>query len=365
MAESPLEQFFLEYVEAVGGVSEAVEPQVYDVILPPEAAARLGIDGADVLRAAFDPEALADHAGAQLVTFGNPILDRIFADAQGRGRVAKVYLSGFNLSPHDLPAQIRRGLEVTGGAELEPGEPRVYHVETVLFGFQGTFISDEKEQELLAVAVDLHHGRLVRHMEEVLERATLSETCPVPYPHATRMPLGEAYALARQEIVRSTGVAAHARRSELEGRVRREAERVRRYFADLRTELAERRARAETRGADASRFEGQAQALDREEQARLAELARKMSLQVQVRLLNLLSVVQPKLAVPLRLVPTRGPAGTAEVMWDPATQKVEALACAGCRRPTLVLAVLPAGRVGCLDCGAAAGSPARRGKRVS
>jgi hypothetical protein len=202
-------------------------------------------------------------------------------------------------------------------------------------------------------------------MEEVLGRATLSETCPLPYPSARRMPFGEAYVLARQEIVRSMGVAAHARRSELEGRVRRDAERVRRYFADLRTELAERRARAEARGADASRFEGQAQALDREEQARLAELARKMSLQVQVRLLNLLSVVQPKLSVPLCLVPTRGPTGTAEVMWDPATQKVEALACAGCRRPTLVLAVLAAGRVGCTDCSLPAASHVRGGKRVS
>ena len=48
--------------------SVAIEPEVYDVLLP-----GTGSGGADEsLRIAFDPEALPEHPGAQLASFGVP-----------------------------------------------------------------------------------------------------------------------------------------------------------------------------------------------------------------------------------------------------------------------------------------------------
>lgn len=360
MTAGPLEAFVLAYVEAVGGVSEELEPQLHDLVVPAEAAAALEVGAAGVLRVAFDPEALADHPGAELVAFGNPLLDRIFADAQARGRTARIFLSGFNLFPHDLAAQVRRGLTAPEGVDVLPGEGRVLHHETALFTFQVTFVSDEKEQDLIPVAVDLRHGRLVRHLPEVLARAAISEAPPVPYPDAAAIPLAEAYALAREEAVRAIDVAAHARRAELSARLSRETARVRRYFADLRAELADRRARASAKGADRSRVEEQAQALDREEGARLDELARKLALDVHVRLSSRLSVAQPKVIVPLRLATRDGRDGRAEVVWDPATDRVEPLTCPGCRRPTRTVALAAAGAVTCPACAAPAAPAARR-----
>ncbi len=351
MAElGPLEHFLLEYVDAVGGAWEAVEPQVYDVMLSAAAAARLGVRSDEVLRVAFDPEAIADYRDAHLMAFGDPLLDRVFEHAQSLGPLARVYLTGFNLSPYDLPAQLQRGLRVPSGVQLRPAAPRVYHFSQALFWFQATFVSDEKEHSILSVGIDLHYGRAARHLEELLRSAVVFETRPFPYPDAPRLALTQAYHLAREEATRTVAVAAATRLNELQQLLQRETHRMHRYFDDLRAELADRESRAESRGEDAARFSSQRQALEREEQARIAELSRKMALRVQVRLLNVLLVIQPKLRIRVHLVPAHGAAGATDVVWDPAQQKVEAVVCSTCGRPTLDLALSRSGQVVCLTC---------------
>src|SRR5260370_30887447 len=93
VTHSPLEDFVRDYVEVIGGVWDEVEPEVYDVLLPPgEDAAALDTAGRGVLRIAFDPEALPEHPGAQLASFGTPLIDRLLTDALRRGRSAQLYL---------------------------------------------------------------------------------------------------------------------------------------------------------------------------------------------------------------------------------------------------------------------------------
>jgi len=351
MAASPLEELILEYVETVGGLWEAVEPQVYDVILPEGVAEKLELSASDgVARLTFDPEALADHRDAHLMTFGNPTLDQVFQQAQALGQLGKLYLSGYNLSPHDLPSTLERSLEVPEGVTIHLASARVHHFHAGLFWFETTFISDEKEQEIVTVGIERYYGRRVRHLAEALHNASLSEVASLPYPDAIKLSLKQAYILARDETLRRVTATAHARQAELQANLQREIQRMTTYFADLRTELTERQTRAEARDLDTKRYRQQRQALDREEQARLQELRQKMSLRVQVRLVNTLQVVQPKLRLAVELMPAKGQAGHVEVIWDPVTQNVEAVPCPRCGRPTLALAVLRGGEVVCSAC---------------
>jgi len=350
----PLEKFLLEYIDLVGGAWQVVEPQVYDAMLPGSVAGRLELSLPDeMIRIAFDPEAVADHPTARLMAFGDPLLDHIFAHAQALGQSARVYLTGYNLSPHDLPSTLRRSLQAPMGVELKPAAPRVYHFSQALFWFQATFVSDEKEHGIFPVGIDLHYGRVARHLEDILRSAVVSETRPFPYPDAPRITPAQAYRLAREEATHTMAVAASARLAELQQYLQRETQRISRYFDDLRAEWAERQTRAEARGEDAARFESQRQALDREEQARITELSRKMTLRVQIKLLNVLWVIQPKLRVRVQLVPPQGAAGETEVVWDPALQKVEATACGICGGPTLALALTRFGQVVCPACASA------------
>ena len=79
---SPLEQFLRDYAEATGGMWDEVEPQVYDLMLPFDD----GQESVDIVRVAFDPEAIPEHPGAQLASYGTPLIDRLLGDAVERGR---------------------------------------------------------------------------------------------------------------------------------------------------------------------------------------------------------------------------------------------------------------------------------------
>jgi hypothetical protein len=342
---SPPEQFVRGYLETTGGVWDEIEPQVYDVLLPGDE----GPTGA-VLRIAFDPEALPDHPGAQLASFGTPFIDGLLDDALRRGRWARLYLVGLNLAPHDLARRVRRAVTLAASLELHVERVRVLHFPQAVFWFQAEFVSDEKEQEIVPVAIDLHYGREVRHLDTLLEPSYLADRPALALPEARHDGSAAAYPLVREQVLRTLTPLANVRNRDLTERLERQAARMKQYYADLRGELEEQRRRARKADEAEARLAERRAAIDREEQLRLTELRRKNTLQVYLRLLQLLLLYQPKLLVHATVRAPDGTAGAVELVWDPLLDAVEAVPCPECRRPTYALDLPRPGQVVCPAC---------------
>ncbi len=256
---SPLEAFLRDYAEVSGGLWDEVEPQVYDLMLPNREP--------EVVRVAFDPEALPEHPGAQIASFGTPLVDRLLADAVERGRHARLYFTGLGTSAQGVASRVARALTVPEGSSLRIDQARAMHFPQAVSWFQATFISDQKEQDLLPVAIDLHHGRQVRHLDRLLDRAHLAEEPWTPLPEARHAGLAAAYPIARDRVVRTLAALANTRARELGERLNRQVERMRKYYADLREEVEEQAERARNRSEDEAKFASRREALDREEQS--------------------------------------------------------------------------------------------------
>ena len=99
MTRTPLEDFVRDYVESAGGDWDEVEPQVYDLLIPRRQASRHF--EAEALRITFDPEAVPEHPGSQLASYGTPLIDRLLQDAVEAGqenwKTLRAYL-GANLA---------------------------------------------------------------------------------------------------------------------------------------------------------------------------------------------------------------------------------------------------------------------------
>jgi hypothetical protein len=355
VARSPLEEFVRDYAEVTGGVWEEVEPQVYDVLLPAASPA----SSEESLRIAFDPEALPEHPGAQLASYGTPLIDRLLADALERGRFARLYVIGLNLAPHDLAGRVRRALTLPPQSRLNVERVRLLHFAQAVFWFQATFVSDQKEQEVLPIALDLHYGRQVRHLEQLLDRGHLAEAPALYLPEAPGLSLAAAYPLARERVVPTVAALANSRAREVREQVERRVARMTRYYTDLRTELEEQVQRAEARNEDLGKFTGRREALEREERVRIAELRQKSTLRIQLRLLQLLIVQQPKLLLRAAVLVDGRLAGTLELVWDLLTESLEAAPCPECGRPTLAWELSRQGRLLCPVCAAAPVKPRR------
>jgi hypothetical protein len=342
---SPLEAFLRDYAEIVGGLWEEVEPQVYDLMLPTPGGAE-----PEVVRVAFDPEAVPEHPGAQLASFGTPLVDRLLADAVARGRTAELYLVGLSPSPQGLASRVERALTLSDGLSLRPGRTRALYFPQAVFWFEATFVSDQKEQDIVPVAIDLHQARQVRHLDRLLDHSRLSEAPWVPLPEARHDGLARGFRAARDRVVRTVAALANARARELTERVDRQVARMARYYADLRAEAAEQAERARARGGDASATASRREVLDREEQVRTAELRQKATLRAQLRLSNLLVVHQPKLWAEATVTGPRSLSARLELVWDPLVEALEAVACPSCGQPTFSFQVVPPGRLACPSC---------------
>jgi hypothetical protein len=354
-ALSPLEVFVRDYVEASGGAWDEVEPQVYDVLLP------AGVEdgrGQVIQRIVFDPEALPEHPGSELASYGTPLIDRLLADAVACGRRARLYVVGLNLTPHDLAAHLRRALDLPEESALDLEQARPLYFAQGVFWFQATFVSDQKEQEIVPAALDLHYGRPVRHLDQLLDHSRLAETLSLPLAEARRLSRASAYLLARDAVLPTVAALANIRARDVSAHVNRQLARMARYYADLRAELKEQASRAEGRGEDVERFAGRREALEREERLRSAELRQKSTLRVQLRLLTVLLVQQPKLLMRARVRDKRH-AASLELVWDPLIAAVEAAPCPACGRPTFAWAWTRPGGLVCPACTAAPAPPRR------
>jgi hypothetical protein len=348
MTRTPLEDFVRDYVEVVGGAWEEVELQVYDLLLPRRQGERRF--EAESLRVTFDPEAVPEHPGSQLASYGTPLIDRLLADAVEGGRFTTLYLLGLNLSPHDLAGRVRKGLSRPAGVELHVERVRAMHFAQAFFWFRAEFVSDQKEQELLLASLDLHYGRQVRHREKLLDWSRLSEQASQALPDAPRLSLVDAYPLARAEILRTLAPLAHSRDRELRDRLQRHAARMKRYYADLRGELDSAAGRTKDAAEAEAKRQTRLQAIDREERLRIAELHQKNSLRVELHLCNCLVVQQPKLLVHTALSAPKRPRVALQLVWDPLVEALEAVPCAKCNRPTLMLGIDRQGRAICEGC---------------
>jgi hypothetical protein len=347
---SPLEEFFRDYVETIGGDWDEIEPQVYDLLLPTEEEPTLlAATAHGTLRIAFDPEALPEHAGAQLASFGTPLVDHLLDDAIRRGRFTQLYVVGLNLTPHDLPARLRRGLTLPARQRLEVERIRPLYFSQAVYYFQASFVSDQKEQEIVPVGLDLHYGRQVRHLEQLLEHSKLSEHPAQALAQARRLSLVAGLPVAREQVIRTVAALANTRTRELDERLSRQIARMTRYYSDLRQELEDQARRARVKDDDADRFATRRAALEREQQLRVAELQQKSSLRIELRLLSLQVIDQPKLLLRAQVLADKA-AAPLELVWDPLTDALEAPACPSCGRPGFTFEVSRLGKVICPAC---------------
>ncbi len=213
------------------------------------------------------------------------------------------------------------------------------------------------------MAIDAHHGRQVRHLERLLDRPHLAEKPWLPLADVSHASLAEVYPIARDRVVRTLSALANANHRELGDRLHRQLERISRYYGDLRAEVEEQAGRARKRDEDLARFTARIEGLEREQEMRSAELRRKSQLKVQLRLLNMLVIQQPKLLLRAAVASGGTVVGRLEWVWDPLIEGVEAAVCPECRRPTFEFGVNRGGQLVCPTCASAPSAPTRPARR--
>ena len=336
-ALSPLEQFVRDYVEACDGAWDQIEPRVYDLLV-----------GSQITRVSFDPEALPDHPQAQLASFGSPMLDGLLADAAERWRCARFFRIGLNLHPQSLESRFRQAIRLSPTAVVSIQRVRTMNFPQALFWFRATFVSDQKEEEILRMGIDLHSLREVRHWDSLLASSCLSEVSEALLPEARHAGLAAGYRCACDRVAPTVAALANTRFREWSSRAATQIERMSAYYSRLREEANGPYHNGDDAAAP-SRTAARREAINREERLRIAELRQKSTLRVQVKPTNLMIVQLPKLRLSVAIAEKNRLVGRLDVVWNPLLEAFEAPGCPACGQPTFTLRICR-NSLGCASC---------------
>ncbi len=343
MADS-LQDFVLAYCEEVGGLIERPAYGLVDLLLPDEIAHRLGTE--PLVRLAFIEETAAAHPEAIYLTYGHPLLAGIEENMRSQGLALRRYVNQVRLERPGLFQLIKDELAFPN-AWLQPLENAAEAPQTcyyVRFNFKVALITDEKQEELASVLMNLHTGQPAWELEaqEILPLESEYRLRPMddaPPLWRPELPLHSPERLAwlQEEAGRTVAFKLVPIIQALQQRTARRLEldraRLEAFYDDTAANLEQRLARTEDEARRASLEEKLAFArTDRER--KLADVEAKYRLRLNLELINTVLISQPKIALPAR-VENRYTSVQPTFVWDPLLHRVEPPLCQACGHPAL------------------------------
>ncbi len=359
-----LETFVLRFFESRGALLDRPAYGLVDVVLPDEVSQRLGMDG--YLRLTFDEEVATAHSEAIHLTYGHPLVDRITEAAREVGHVIHWYINPVRLEKPDLFEVIREEMGLANG-RLQPAKeakPQLQIHHYLRFNFKAAFVTDEKEEELVSILMDVNSGQPAWELDEAWGRVFLERELHLPdvsqaplawHPDGSTevSPLSEESLQVLQEraaqaVAQKASPALEALQKRTARRLELDLARLQTFYDDTEADLQQRLARTEDEGRRRSLEEKLAFAqADREH--KLADARAKYRLRLVLDLINVALISQPKLALPV-WIENRYVSIQRNFIWDPLLHRVEPMLCDACQAPTFHLHLCTHGHLACDDC---------------
>jgi hypothetical protein len=342
-APGGVEAFTVEAIELAGGIVEPDANGLHTVLWPEPSSGDVAMR-----HLAFDPELLDEVPDAELVSFASPILDHLLREATASGRVARAFLDTVGTASRSMADQLRRAYRFLESA-WTPHGGRPWWVPTGIFLFRIRYLSDAREEDLQEVAVNLADGRLLRRLQDTLDRHGLLADPVEAWPMMAERPAAEAYAVARRELEQRLSAPLGSRRRELEARLTRESGRAQAYYAELIRELEARQTELPPDGPEQAALGSKRLAIERERKGRLGELGAKYRLSAEISLLSVLRLYLPRVVFVGTLAGKRREAPLA-LTWDPVERTGEPTRCARCDGLTYEVGLHKGGDIACPRC---------------
>jgi len=323
--------FVASYLQAIGAGAEALSAGALAVRWPPTHAARFGPS----TTVAFDP-LVAEASNAELCVVGSDLLDRIVADASGRGFHCVALVDAENEPP--------RGEVLTANlnfpnarASIVAGEEGL--VPYLLFNFRVTLTTDEKRELVRSILLNA-----VTLQEHPAVDIFLRESLTLPEAREDTL-------LAEQSILNTYRSACGA----LERAILREVEQVRgKASAFLSTEL--QRIDAFYENSIKELYAGRTQTpleaekeLRAERERRVDEVRRKLEFSVAAKLINVRTILVPTVTLRVSLANSRA-SKDLDLEYDAVTLETNRPACESCRAPTGTIHLCSRGHIACDAC---------------
>ena len=360
-----LASFVLDAFRQVGGIVEPPAYGVYEVLLPDNVARRWAVPAYQRLAFADAPPTQAVHPEEfALIGYAHPLVEMLLEEIRANAASAVVYVRDVRLDRPGLPDLARRAFAFPNARLFEvPGAvEQAAFCHYLRYNFKAALVTDEKRERLVSVVMDAQSGFAVPELAHIEQLTRL--TAEAAYEHLPKAPVRWLPDHAVLSLPVLAGLLERATRdalSELETplttlqdraarHLKLDRARLTEYYDEIARGLQQRIERAGATDRLPS-LESKLAATQVEREAKLADVEAKHRLRVELELINLQVIGQPKLLLPAR-IEHRSARVQRTVVWDPVLHRIEPLACDVCGGPATRLMLCSGGHLaheGCLS----------------
>jgi hypothetical protein len=359
--DTSLRDFILGYCRQLGAVVEPPAYGVYETLFPDEVAARWGVFPYQFLAFALDVH-LPNGEEITFLHYGHPLVETIVAELRAQTADTQWFINPTRLEKPGLAALAEKTYEFPNArlSQLKAGERRRMH-QYVCFNFKTSLIADEKREMIVPLWMSLQGGHRVNGtqiqasalLETVNEFSTLEAATPswhnLQRPDTALSPdiLLALLDRARTAILDEMGPTLDAFQLRLARFLELDRARLTDYYAGLQRDLERRLVKADDERRPG--LESKLAALHTERQAKLADAEEKYRLRVELELINLAVIAQPKLELDI-VISKRTATTRRTVLWDPLLHVLEPFICDVCGQPGNPLWLCEHGHLAHADC---------------
>jgi hypothetical protein len=331
-----LEELVLGYCRQAGGIVEPPAYGVYEILLPDEVAARWKIGAHQ--RFAFS----TDAENVTHLHYGHALVEIIVEELRQKIANGRFFINNVRPEKPKLYEVIEKAISLPN-AKMFPLPNAAQQVQLhhyVRLNFKVSLIADEKRELILPLWMDLQSGYAVNG--EDIERAAILDAEnnfpnlePASLYWLGEKPLSQkAFSAllerARLSVARELGDTLSTLQKRLQRFLELDCARLNEYYDDLRKDAERRLQKAE----DDRRLtlEAKLAAIASERLSKLADVEQKYHLHIQLQLLNLAVIAQPKVDLDVE-IRKRTASVKRRLTWDPLLHVVESLVCDVCGNP--------------------------------
>jgi hypothetical protein len=324
---SDIREFCQKALASHGCLIDSPHYDILHVMVPPALAPQFG--NTEFLALAFTPEVKRSNPDTQLVTYNSPLLGRVIEIAKERGKATRQNATGLNHEPGNLEEKVQRKITVYN-SNLELLSEAAEAITNLVFNFKVSYMTDDKDEEIKTVAVDTRDLRISEKFREELDKVFLEEKCDFPHlPSAPAGPPQKAYEAASNYIVSNITEKVDTYKVLLLKRLLKEKSRINEFYARSQKDAEKRLLRANLTQQEIARMQDRIRAIQLDRKRKVADLTDKYSLRVNIELLSIVSIVQPKIRCDVR-ISTHGENLLTSLYWDPLLKEVDEVRCDSC-----------------------------------
>ncbi len=367
---SDLESFVLGYLEETGSLVEPPAFRVYEVLLPEKVAERWQI--APYLQLAFTD---TEQEDVTRLGYNHPLVERMVQEANGRSASTSLYINDIRLDKSSIDEIAAKNWVILNARAQLLKQATVARVRStyIRFNFKAAILTDDKQERLVSVLLDVQSGSRVADADAIESRATavspdtiLASLPPAPLRWQPKdgtllkAPLAEKTISALLERAK-TAVLQEMKTDmdALQKRVTRfrqlDEARLTDYYDVLEKDLQTR-----LKTASADRHPGlqdKLTAVKTERANKMADLNERYQVRINLTLINLLIIQQAKLIQSVQIA-NRSTQINVHAVWDPLLRQLEPLHCQVCGQAGQRLYLCHNGHVAheeclapaCIDC---------------